>query len=117
MFASHNGPINLSIDSVHGIFFVLMLNVPVNNFSVMSGQATASWESKCVFLQGHNTAEVGIEPLTSHSGVRDSTTRPPRYPHGLIWKMLRGVMIPVALIMEDIGRSKFVTTIQVTSMR
>ena len=32
--------------------------------------------SKCVFAQGHNTAEVGIEPPTTHSGVRGSTTRP-----------------------------------------
>ena len=33
--------------------------------------------SKCVFAQGHNTAEVGIEPQTSPSRVRGSTTRPP----------------------------------------
>ena len=30
--------------------------------------------------QGHNTAEVGLEPLTSRSGVCGSTTRPPRSP-------------------------------------
>ena len=35
---------------------------------------------KCVFAQGHNTAEVGIEPPTSRSGVQGSTTRPPRSP-------------------------------------
>ena len=40
------------------------------------------WGSKCVFAQGHNTAEVGIEPLTSRSGVSDSTTRQPRSPYG-----------------------------------
>ena len=63
-----------------------MLNVPVNNFSVMSGRSRASWVlpvfsgSKCVFAQGHNTAEVGIGSTTSRSGVRDSTTRPPRSP-------------------------------------
>ena len=46
----------------------LRLNVPVNNFSVMSGRSQSSWVlqyfsgSKCVFVQGHNMAEVGIEP-------------------------------------------------------
>ena len=46
--------------------------------------ATASWVInqyirgvKC-FAQGHNTAAVGIEPPTSRSGVRHSTTEPPR---------------------------------------
>ena len=32
---------------------------------------------KCL-AQGHNTAEVGLEPRTSRSGVRHSTTEPPR---------------------------------------
>ena len=36
--------------------------------------------SKCVFAQGHNTADVRIEPPTSRFGVRDSTYRPPRSP-------------------------------------
>ena len=46
--------------------------------------ATASWVInqyfrwvKCL-AQGHNTAAVGIEPPTSRSGVRHSTTEPPR---------------------------------------
>ena len=30
------------------------------------------------FAQGHNTAAVGLEPPTSRSGVRQSTTEPPR---------------------------------------
>ena len=34
---------------------------------------------KCL-AQGHNTAAVGLEPRTSRSGVRHSTTEPPRYP-------------------------------------
>ena len=34
---------------------------------------------KCL-AQGHNTAEVGLEPWTSSSGVRHSTTEPPRSP-------------------------------------
>ena len=34
---------------------------------------------KC-FAQGHNTAAVGLEPPTSRSGVRHSTTEPPRSP-------------------------------------
>ena len=35
---------------------------------------------KCL-AQGHNTAEVGLEPRTSRSGVQHSTTEPPRSPH------------------------------------
>ena len=34
---------------------------------------------KCL-AQGHNTAAVGLEPRTSCSGVRHSTTEPPRSP-------------------------------------
>ena len=37
---------------------------------------------KCL-AQGHNTAAVGLEPRTSRSGVRHSTTEPPRSPR---WK-------------------------------
>ena len=39
---------------------------------------------KCL-AQGHNTAEVGLEPRTSRSGVRHSTTEPPRSPCQM-WK-------------------------------
>ena len=35
---------------------------------------------KCL-AQGHNTAAVGFEPRTSRSGVRHSTTEPPRSPY------------------------------------
>ena len=37
------------------------------------------WGVKCL-AQGHNTAAVGFEPPTSRSGVRHSTTEPPRSP-------------------------------------
>ena len=37
---------------------------------------------KCL-AQGHNTAAVGFEPRTPRSGVRHSTTEPPRSPN--IW--------------------------------
>ena len=54
--------------------------------------AIASWVSnqyfrgvKCL-AQGHNTAVVGFEPRTSRSGVRHSTTEPPRSPHFWISK-------------------------------
>ena len=64
--------------------FVLRLNVPVNNFRSCRDGATASWVInqyfrgvKCL-AQGHNTAAVGFEPPTSCSGVRHSTTEPPR---------------------------------------
>ena len=53
----------------------------------MSDGATASWVInqyfqgvKCL-AQGHNTAAVGIEPRTSRSGVRHSTTERPRSPN------------------------------------
>ena len=36
--------------------------------------------SKCVFAQGHNRVEVGLEPLTSRSGVGGSTNRPLQSP-------------------------------------
>ena len=39
------------------------------------------WGVKCL-AQGHNTAAVGLEPRTSRSGVRHSTTEPPRSPTG-----------------------------------
>ena len=48
--------------------------------------ATASWVINQYFrgvtclAQGHNTAAVGFEPPTSRSGVRHSTTEPPRSP-------------------------------------
>ena len=61
---------------------LLWLNVLVNNFSVMPdwsqrflGITSAFRGSKCVFAQGHNTAEVVIEPPTSRSGIRGSSTR------------------------------------------
>ena len=67
--------------------FVLRLNIPVNSFSVMAGQShrlgiTSTFgEYYQYFLaQGYNTAEVGFEPMTSRSGVRYSTTEPPRSP-------------------------------------
>ena len=37
------------------------------------------WGVKCL-AQGHNTAAVGFEPPTFRSGVRHSTTEPPRSP-------------------------------------
>ena len=62
---------------------LLRLNVPVSNFSVMSVGVTNSWVFPVLFrkymylAQGHNTAEVGLEPPTSRSRVRGSATRPP----------------------------------------
>ena len=51
---------------------ILILNVPVNNFSVMLERATASWvlpvllESKCVLLMGHEMwPEWGSNPHLS----------------------------------------------------
>ena len=61
------------LSHLHGIvglvLVLLRLNVPVNNFSVMSGRShlflgiTSTFlGGKCVFAQGHSTAEVGIDP-------------------------------------------------------
>ena len=43
---------------------------------------------KCL-AQGHNTAAVGLEARTSRSGVRHSTTEPPRSPvlHLFLWSL------------------------------
>ena len=56
-------------------------------FQSCRDRATASWVInqyfrgvKCL-AQRHNTAAVGIEPPTSCSGVRHSTTEPPRSPY------------------------------------
>ena len=65
--------------------FVLRFNVPVNNFSVMSGRSHRLLgfnqycrELMCLF-QGHNTVTlVWIEHMTSRFGVRRSNTGPPR---------------------------------------
>ena len=43
---------------------------------------------KCL-AQGHNTAEVGLEPRTSRSGVRHSTTEPPIFCHLLTHSCLQ----------------------------
>ena len=79
---------------------LLMLYIPVNNFSVMSGRSHRFLGgyylyfsgSKCVFAPGHNTAVVGIKPPTSCSGVQGSITRPPRSPSdsGSRWSKNKG---------------------------
>ena len=76
-----------------GWLVVLRLNVPVNNFQSYRDGATASWVInqyfrgvKCL-AQGHNTAAVGFEPPTSRSGVRHSTTEPPRSPIPLVFRV------------------------------
>ena len=53
---------------------------------------------KCL-AQGHNTAAVGLEPRTSRSGVRHSTTEPPRSPNDII-KVLFIVVFFVLLIID-----------------
>ena len=65
--------------------FVLRLNVPVNNFSVMSGLNQYFRGVKCL-AQGHNTAEVGFEPrpLAPESDTLHSTTEPPRSPNSQV---------------------------------
>ena len=64
---SQNSIIEISNDFV--CLFVLMLNVPVNNFSVMTGRShcflsftSIFWEYFNCLAQGHNTAVVGFQP-------------------------------------------------------
>ena len=66
--------------------------------------AIASWVSnqyfrgvKCL-AQGHNTAVVGFEPRTSRSGVRHSTTEPPRSPDN--WR-ISGITQPKSVIFRE----------------
>ena len=71
--------------------FFLRFNVPVNNFSVLLGRShrflgifyQCFSGSKCVFAQGHNTAEVGIEPrpLTPESEALPLCRRAPKRPY------------------------------------
>ena len=66
----------LLIEQLYVCLFVLRFNVPVNNFSVMSGRSHRflglnqySRESMCL-AQGHNTVTlVWIEPRASRFGV------------------------------------------------
>ena len=55
---------------------------------------------KCL-AQGHNTAEVGLEPRTSRSGVQHSTTEPPRSPKFM------SVKIKHILVGNDLLPSKY----------
>ena len=66
--------------------YVLHITSKSTIFQSCRDGATASWVInqyfrgvKC-FAQGHNTVVVGFEPPTSRSGVRHSTTEPPRSP-------------------------------------
>ena len=47
---------------------------------------------KCL-AQGHNTAVVGLEPRTSRSGVRHSTTEPPRSPRSISETVIENVLV------------------------
>ena len=69
-----------------GIWLCWGLTSQSTIFQLCWDGAIASWVInqyfrgvKCL-AQGHNTAEVGLEPRTSRSGVRHSTTEPPRSP-------------------------------------
>ena len=63
--------------------FDLILNVPVNNFSVMSGWVFLGWTSTkqglMCLAQGHKAVpSVRLEPATPRSWVKHSTTEPLR---------------------------------------
>ena len=95
--ASWSGPLLFAYDIRH-IFswFVCLcwgLTSQSTIFQSCLDGATASWVInqycrgvKCL-AQGHNTAAVGFEPPTSRSGVRHSTTEPPRSPHFLMARL------------------------------
>ena len=62
--------------------FTLILYVPVNNFSVMSGQVslglTSTTQGLMCLAQGHNpVTSVRFEPATPQSQVKHSTTELP----------------------------------------
>ena len=81
--------------------------------------ATASWVInqyfrgvKCL-AQGHNTAAVGFEPPTSRSGVRHSTTEPPRSPRKKVKQWIFSEIIVVydlKLVTDDWSDRKFLLT-------
>ena len=71
------------------------LTSPSTIFQSCRDGAIASWVInqyfrgvKCL-AQGHNTAAVGLEPRTSRSGVRHSTTEPPRSPFVSVYKFMK----------------------------
>ena len=55
---------------------------------------------KCL-AQGHNTAAVGFEPRTSRSGVRHSTTEPPRSP-SLSW-IPKQYIVQICILSENLN--------------
>ena len=62
--------------------FDLIIYVPVNNLSVMSGLILLGWTSSkqglMCLAQGHNAVmPVRLEPATLQSRVKHSTTEPP----------------------------------------
>ena len=79
---------------------------------------------KCL-AQGHNTAAVGLEPRTSRSGVRHSTTEPPRspfkqrevaslfktgyFPHRMVGIFLCEIKILLFEFLEHLPYSKFLS--------
>ena len=82
--------------------------------------ATASWVInqyfrgvKCL-AQGHNTAAVGFEPPTSRSGVRHSTTEPPRSPKLIfVYETLNEVSNSPKCVKELVQCSILLTTVEV----
>ena len=97
--ACHKITGNVWVDSWVGLQFLVGwlcwgLTSQSTIFQSCRGGAIASWVInqyfrgvKCL-AQGHNTAEVGLEPRTSRSGVRHSTTEPPRSPGIAVGKSL-----------------------------
>ena len=70
--------------------WLVVLTTQSTIFQSYRDGAIASWVInqyfrgvKCL-AQGHNTAAVGLEPRTSRSGVRHSTTEPPRSPLSVV---------------------------------
>ena len=103
--------------ATHGVLFCLCwcLTSQSTIFQSCRDGATASWVInqyfrgvKCL-AQGHNMAAVGIEPRTSRSGVRHSTTEPPRSPLPMefpvktdktvqMWRLIRVLLVTCDLV-------------------
>ena len=65
---------------------------------------------KCL-AQGHNTAAVGLEPRTSRSGVRHSTTEPPRSPFIQVHLYIQTYEIQSNLFMQNEYQGSYIHNI------
>ena len=115
-----NGSIDISISQLTGFGWLCWgLTSQSTIFQSCRDGAIASWVInqyfrgvKCL-AQGHNTAAVGLEPRTSRSGVRHSTTEPPRSP---IDRIVLALLIYLYLNWQDCLGSIDISISQLTEL-